>query len=85
VTTALTSRRSAFEQLVGGILHRKQLWFHGAINREESELRMRRQGVRDGLFLVRERTQASLFCCCCCCCCCCLLPLDKKSWGDCRL
>ncbi len=57
VTNALSSRRSAFEQLVGGILHRKQLWFHGAINREESELRMRRYGLKDGLFLVRERTQ----------------------------
>ena len=56
MTTALSSRRSAFEQLVGGILHHKQLWFHGAVNRDESEHRMKRYGIKDGLFLVRERT-----------------------------
>ncbi|KAL5486969.1 hypothetical protein EMCRGX_G019516 [Ephydatia muelleri] len=57
VKDALVKRRSAFEQLVGGILHRKQLWFHGAISREESEQRMKLFGLRDGLFLVRERTE----------------------------
>ncbi len=57
---ALLKRRSAFEQLVGGILHRKQLWFHGAISREESELRMRNYGVKDGLFLIRERTKVGV-------------------------
>ena len=56
---ALLKRRSAFEQLVGGILHRKQQWFHGAIDRVESEKRMRSFGIKDGLFLVRERTQVS--------------------------
>ncbi len=54
---ALLKRRSAFEQLVGGILHRRQLWFHGAISREESERRMKKYGIKDGLFLIRERTQ----------------------------
>ena len=61
---ALLKRRSAFEQLVGGILHRKQVWFHGAISREESELRLKNFGLRDGLFLVRERTIVNSFALC---------------------
>ena len=44
---------------MGGILLRKQLWFHGAISREESERHMRSYGIKDGLFLVRERTKVS--------------------------
>lgn len=64
VNDALLKRRSAFEQLVGGILHRKQLWFHGPISRDESEYRIRNYGVRDGLFLVRERTQVNSFALC---------------------
>ena len=64
VNDALLKRRSAFEQLLGGILHKKQQWFHGAINREESERRMRSYGLRDGLFLVRERTQVNSFALC---------------------
>ncbi len=61
---ALLKRRHAFEQLVGGILHRKQLWFHGPISREESERRMKQFGLRDQLFLVRERTQVNSFALC---------------------
>lgn len=61
---ALMKRRGAFEQLVGGILHRKQLWFHGPISREESEHRIKSYGIRDGLFLVRERTQVNSFALC---------------------
>ena len=49
---------------MGGILHRKQGWFHGAISREESEHRIRQFGVTDGLFLVRERTQVNSFALC---------------------
>lgn len=49
---------------MGGILHRKQLWFHGPISRDESEYRIRNYGVRDGLFLVRERTQVNSFALC---------------------
>ena len=64
VNDALLKRRHAFEQLVGGILHRRQLWFHGAISREESERRMRNIGLRDRLFLVRERTQVNSFALC---------------------
>ena len=64
VKDALLKRRGAFEQLVGGILHRKQEWFHGAISREESEHRIRHFGLVDGLFLVRERTQVNSFALC---------------------
>ena len=60
----MLKRRGAFEQLVGGILHRKQQWFHGPISRDESERRMRVFGFRDGLFLVRERTQVNSFALC---------------------
>ncbi len=66
VSHALLKRRSAFEQLVGGILHRKQLWFHGAIDRPESEQRMKMYGLKDGLFLIRERTQVRRIVSSCC-------------------
>lgn len=64
INDALLKRRSAFEQLVGGILHRRQQWFHGPISRDESELRLRHFGLKDGLFLVRERTQVNSFALC---------------------
>ena len=51
---------------MGGILHRKQVWFHGPIGRDESEHRMKVYGIRDGLFLVRERTQVNSFALCVC-------------------
>lgn len=62
-------RRSAFEQLVGGILHQKQEWFHGALERDESEERLLkysriRTGIGSGLFLVRERVQVNSFALC---------------------
>ncbi len=64
IKDALLKRRGAFEQLVGGILHRKQGWFHGAISREESERRIHHFGIMNGLFLVRERTQVNSFALC---------------------
>ena len=64
VNDALLKRRSAFEQLVGGILHRKQQWFHGSIGRDESEQRLRSFGLKNGLFLVRERTEVNSFALC---------------------
>jgi len=66
----LVHRRSAFEQLIGGILHQKQEWFHGALDRDESVQRLEtfsRLGTNnqnDGLFLVRERVQANSFALC---------------------
>ena len=68
----MVHRRSAFEQLIGGILHQKQEWFHGALDREESIERLEtysRLGGHDsnsnnGLFLVRERVQANSFALC---------------------
>lgn len=64
VNDALLKRRHAFEQLVGGILHRKQQWFHGSISREESERRMRDYGLGNALFLVRERREVNSFALC---------------------
>ena len=62
-------RRSAFEQLVGGILHQKQEWFHGALERDESEERLKTYSrlstrISNGLFLVRERVQVNSFALC---------------------
>jgi len=66
----LVHRRSAFEQLIGGILHQKQEWFHGALDRDESVQRLEaysRLGSAEsnnGLFLVRERVQANSYALC---------------------
>jgi len=55
--------------LIGGILHQKQEWFHGALERDESEDRLmtysrRNPGNNNGLFLVRERVQVNSFALC---------------------
>jgi len=66
----LIHRRSAFEQLIGGILHQKQEWFHGALERDESEERLLTYSRvtsganNNGLFLVRERVQVNSFALC---------------------
>ena len=54
---------------MGGILHQKQEWFHGAVEREETEERLMtysraHPGSSDGLFLVRERVQVNSFALC---------------------
>ena len=49
---------------MGGILHRRQLWFHGPVSREDSEKRIKQYGLRDGLFLIRERTQVNSYALC---------------------
>lgn len=64
VQQALCYRRAAFEQLVGGILHKTQTWFHGNLSREESETLLRRFGLKDGSFLVRERVDANSYAIC---------------------
>ena len=61
VQLAISYRRAAFEQLVGGILHKTQVWFHGSINRAEAETRMKKFGVKNGLFLVREHVDANTY------------------------
>ena len=58
---AVIKRRGAFEQLVGGILHRKQLWFHGPITREESEARIMILDMRDGLFLIARNVHKNSY------------------------
>jgi hypothetical protein len=65
VQDALSFRRAAFEQLVGGILHRTQKWFHGNITREESEGRIRHD-MKENSFLVRERVDANSYAICLC-------------------
>ena len=70
INDALIHRRSAFEQLIGGILHQRQEWFHGALERDESEERLLTYSRvssganNNGLFLVRERVQVNSFALC---------------------
>eukprot|EP00050_Salpingoeca_kvevrii_P002780 m.201871 g.201871 ORF g.201871 m.201871 type:complete len:941 (+) comp10685_c0_seq1:104-2926(+) len=40
--------------------HTNARWFHGQIFRQEAERRLRSVGLKDGLFLVRERSMDSL-------------------------
>ena len=49
---------------MGGILHKTQTWFHGNLSREESETLLRRSGLKDGTFLVRERVDANSYAIC---------------------
>lgn len=54
---------------MGGILHQKQEWFHGALERDESEERLMTYSrlnsrISNGLFLVRERVQVNSFALC---------------------
>ena len=54
---------------MGGIIHQKQEWFHGALERDESEERLvtysrLNSGSSNGLFLVRERVQVNSFALC---------------------
>ena len=62
---------SAFMQLIGGILHQKQEWFHGALVREEGIQRLktysqldRHDSSSNGLFLVRERALVNSYALC---------------------
>ena len=58
-------------QLIGGILHQKQEWFHGALVREEGIQRLKTYSRLDGhdsssngLFLVRERALVNSYALC---------------------
>ena len=48
---ALGAQREHLIQMVSRDLHVKQPWYHGKIDRNESEKRLRNSGHKDGKFL----------------------------------
>lgn len=61
---AIAKFRRQVEQIVGGVMHAKQPWFHGKLSRGDAEARMRNHALNDGLFLVRERDQQGSYAIC---------------------
>ncbi|XP_058645590.1 tyrosine-protein kinase SYK isoform X2 [Onychostoma macrolepis] len=52
---AIISQRPQLEKLIATTAHEKMPWFHGKIDREDSELRLRRSSHVNGKFLIRQR------------------------------
>ncbi|XP_056591988.1 tyrosine-protein kinase SYK isoform X3 [Triplophysa dalaica] len=52
---AIISQRPQLEKLIATTAHTKMPWFHGKIDREDSELRLLRSPRTNGRFLIRER------------------------------
>ncbi|KAG1970986.1 tyrosine-protein kinase SYK isoform X2 [Pimephales promelas] len=52
---AIISQRPQLEKLISTTAHEKMPWFHGKIDREDSELRLRRSSHVNGKFLIRQR------------------------------
>lgn len=58
---AIISQRPQLEKLIATTAHEKMPWFHGKIDREDSEQRLLRIPHTNGKFLIREReTNAKL-------------------------
>ncbi|KAK7120097.1 hypothetical protein R3I94_020197 [Phoxinus phoxinus] len=52
---AIISQRPQLEKLISTTAHEKMPWFHGRIDREDSEQRLRRSSHVNGKFLIRQR------------------------------
>ncbi|XP_073685469.1 tyrosine-protein kinase SYK isoform X1 [Garra rufa] len=52
---AIISQRPQLEKLIATTAHEKMPWFHGKIEREDSELRLLRSSHVNGKFLIRQR------------------------------
>lgn len=52
---AIISQRPQLEKLIATTAHEKMPWFHGKIDREDSELHLLRSPRTNGKFLIRER------------------------------
>ncbi|KAK2871527.1 hypothetical protein Q8A67_024054 [Cirrhinus molitorella] len=52
---AIISQRPQLEKLIATTAHEKMPWFHGKIDREDSELRLLRSSHVNGKFLIRQR------------------------------
>lgn len=52
---AIISQRPQLEKLIATTAHEKMPWFHGKIDREDSELRLLRSSHVSGKFLIRQR------------------------------
>ncbi|XP_052774954.1 tyrosine-protein kinase SYK-like isoform X2 [Mya arenaria] len=61
---ALGSQREHLVVMVSRDLHLKQPWYHGKIERNESEKRLKSTGHKDGKFLVRQRNDKTTYAIC---------------------
>ncbi|KAL4236866.1 hypothetical protein ACF0H5_005251 [Mactra antiquata] len=61
---AFGTQREHLVIMVAKNLHTKQPWYHGKINRTESENRIKKAGHKDGKFLVRQRDDKKTFAVC---------------------
>lgn len=61
---AMGAQREHLVIMVAKDLHTKQPWYHGKINRTESEKRLQLSGHKDGKFLVRMRDDKKTFAIC---------------------
>ncbi|XP_052255888.1 tyrosine-protein kinase SYK-like isoform X2 [Dreissena polymorpha] len=61
---ALGTQREHLVVIVSRDLHLKQPWYHGKIDRNDSEKRLRSSGHKDGKFLVRMREDKKTFAIC---------------------
>lgn len=61
---ALGSQREHLVIMVAKDLHQQQPWFHGKIDRNESEKRLKNSKHKDGKFLVRQREDKKTFAVC---------------------
>lgn len=52
---AIISQRPQLEKLIATTAHEKMPWFHGKIDREDSELRLLNTSRVNGKFLIRQR------------------------------
>ncbi|RXN11820.1 tyrosine- kinase SYK isoform X1 [Labeo rohita] len=52
---AIISQRPQLEKLIATTAHEKMPWFHGKIDREDSEMRLLRSSHVNGKFLIRQR------------------------------
>uniref|UniRef100_A0A673GKT5 Tyrosine-protein kinase n=1 Tax=Sinocyclocheilus rhinocerous TaxID=307959 RepID=A0A673GKT5_9TELE len=52
---AIISQRPQLEKLIATTAHEKMPWFHGKIDREDSEQRLLRSSYVNGKFLIRQR------------------------------
>ncbi|KAJ3604868.1 hypothetical protein NHX12_026920 [Muraenolepis orangiensis] len=60
---AIISQRPQLEKLIATTAHEKMPWFHGKINREDSEPRLQNGSRINGRFLIRQKDASSYALC----------------------
>ncbi|XP_069579230.1 tyrosine-protein kinase SYK isoform X1 [Brachyistius frenatus] len=61
---AIISQRPQLEKRIATTAHEKMPWFHGAINREDSEPRLQNGSRTNGKFLIRQRDRVGSYALC---------------------